>query len=507
MNLIESFNHLFGDFRPYFKRPQTYERAHALAMSSLMTYGRHTITRMICARGRQHQDWSADYKFFSVREWSAHNLFSQVLKQCASHSRWPEDAMVMAIDDSLYRKTSTQNPDVRTLRDPMSLPFHPNLVRGVRFTQASAIITPEEKLEYARAIPVYFKNTPPARKPGKRASEEAKEQFKQAQKENRISVRGHQAALKLREQVDELSGGKSRPLFLTLDGAYCNGNFLRGLPENVIPIVRARKDLKLFAPISEAVRNITGRRRIYGKRLPTPEEIRQDSDTYRWQTARVFCAGKYHNVRYKEVAPVLWQKGTRGTPMRLIIIAPLRYRKNTSSPLLYRQPAYLLTPDLTRPIEFILQCYFLRWDIEVNHRDEKSLLGLGHAQVRALNSVKRQPQFSVLTYSLLMLASIKAYGAKRTNDYLPVPKWRKKIDRRPATLDLLAQFRREVMLIQLQQSLELEQTMPKSKTRKRKRPRSKIEQRKRGFVNNEKEQQSVLKLPINMISALLYADS
>ena len=324
---------------------------------------------------------------------------------------------------------------------------------------------------------------------------------------NRISVRGHQAVLKIREQVDRLPEGKSRPLLVSADGAYCNGNFLRGLPDNIIPIVRARKDLKLFAPISEAETGGMGRHRIYGEQLPTPEQIRQDKDTYRWQKVSVFAAGKYHKVRCKVIAPVLWEKGTLGKPMRLIIIAPLRYRKKAVAPLLYRKPAYLLTPDLERPIEFILQCYFLRWDIEVNHRDEKSLLGLGDAQVRADKSVERQPQFSVLIYSLLMLASIQAYGAKRTNDYLPLAKWRKKTDRRPSTLDLLGQFRCEAMVMQLGESLELLQATTKRKKRKQKKPRSRIEARKRGFVIDEKEQRTILKLPINMISAMLYADA
>ena len=177
MNLIESFDALFAELRPHFNRPETYERARALAISSLVTYGRHTITRLICSGARQLQDWSADYKFYSKREWDAQELFFEVLKQCDPHSHWPEDAIVMAMDDSLYRKTGKQIASVRTLRDPMSLPFHTNLIRGVRFIQASVLITPEEKLQYARAIPVYFEEAPPAKKPGKRASEEVKEQF------------------------------------------------------------------------------------------------------------------------------------------------------------------------------------------------------------------------------------------------------------------------------------------------------------------------------------------
>jgi hypothetical protein len=182
-------------------------------------------------------------------------------------------------------------------------------------------------------------------------------------------------------------------------------------------------------------------------------------------TVRIFAAGKYHEVRYKTLAPVLWQMGTRRQPYRLIVIAPLGYRLKKGSKLLYREPAYLLTPDLKTPVEQLLQYYFLRWDIEVNHRDEKNLLGVGDAQVRDPDAVARNPQFAVATYSLLLLASIRAYGAWRTGDYLPLPSWRKEVQRRPSTLDILAQFRREIMMTQLAINLE-QQAQSKNENKK-----------------------------------------
>ncbi|MCH8541897.1 MAG: hypothetical protein LAT58_14175, partial [Opitutales bacterium] len=48
----------------------------------------------------------------------------------------------------------------------------------------------------------------------------------------------------------------------------------------------------------------------------------------------------------------------------------------------YTQPAYLICTDPELPIEELLQQYIWRWDIEVNHRDEKTILGVGQAQVR-----------------------------------------------------------------------------------------------------------------------------
>jgi hypothetical protein len=50
-------------------------------------------------------------------------------------------------------------------------------------------------------------------------------------------------------------------------------------------------------------------------------------------------------------------------------------------------------PDL--PLEDLLQEYVWRWDIEVNHRDEKTILGVAQAQARNENSVEYIPATAV----------------------------------------------------------------------------------------------------------------
>ena len=506
MRLITAFDEMVSTLRPYFKRSETFERARSLAFSSLVTYGRHTITRLICSKNDQQADWSADYKFFSLRQWDAQDFFLEVLKECDRHSCWSDDAVLVALDETFRRKTGTKIPGVATLRDPMSLPYHVNLVPGLRYLQAAAVITPEERMETYRAIPIYFQEAAPAKKPKKNASKEIKEHYEKRRKEKRISVQGHQAVEVLRRQVDQLRRGKERMLLVTVDGSFCNRNFLRGLPEGVVPIARARKDIKLFKPADDPIHGRRGRRRMYGDRLPTPEEIRKD-ETYPWAEARIFGAGEYHNVRYKTVVPVLWQRGTGAQPGRLIVIAPLRYRKSATSKLLYRGPAYLFILDVTIPVEHLLQYYFFRWDIEVNHRDEKSLLGVGDAQVRAPESVVRNPQFSVAMYSFLLLASIRAYGAERSEEYLPLPKWRKVSQRRPSTLDILSQFRREIMVAQLDMDFQQKAKSMEMNKKKRTRSRSYTKTKKSSFTIDTQQGQTVLKIPVNIISAMLYADT
>lgn len=507
MKLVAAFDELLQTFQPHFKSAETFERARAMAFSSIVTYGRHTISRLISSKNAQQRDWSADYKFFSLRPWEAPPLFFEILNASDPHAAWPDRLVLTSLDASVKKKSGKKIPGVTTQRDPLSPPYHVNLMSGLRYLQASVVIAPDEDLAYHRAIPIYFAEAPPVKKPPKNAAKEVKEHYQKAIRIKNLSIQGHQAALHLRDQVNRLTDGSNRLLVITVDGGFCNRNFLRSLPDSIVAIARTRKDLKLFAPATGPSRPGKGRNRLYGERLPTPEEIRRDEATYPWQTARIFGAGKYHLVRYKTLGPVLWPKGTGRQPLRLIIIAPLGYRKSKKSRLLYRNPAYLLVPMVDIAVEHLIQFYFLHWDIEVNHRDEKTLLGLYDAQVRSDNSVVRNPQFTAAVYSLLFLASLRAYGARRTKDYLPEPKWRQKIDRRPSTLDIIGQFRREVLIAQLERDLELDPQPQTKKKRNRKRPRSRIEAKKRGFVRDDKEQRSTLKLPVNIIAAMLYADA
>jgi hypothetical protein len=91
----------------------------------------------------------------------------------------------------------------------------------------------------------------------------------------------------------------------------------------------------------------------------------------------------------------------------------------------------------------LLQIYFDRWQIEVNHREEKDTLGIGQAQLWNVTSVPKQPVLAVAAYSALLLASLQAFGAERGNAYAELPKWRRKA-RRPSCLDLITLLRKEI---------------------------------------------------------------
>lgn len=91
----------------------------------------------------------------------------------------------------------------------------------------------------------------------------------------------------------------------------------------------------------------------------------------------------------------------------------------------------------------LLQIHFDRWQIEVNHGEEKDTLGVGQAQLWNFKSVPKQPALVVASYSALLLASLHAFGAERGQSYAPLPKWRRSA-KRPSCLDLITLVRKEI---------------------------------------------------------------
>jgi len=116
---------------------------------------------------------------------------------------------------------------------------------------------------------------------------------------------------------------------------------------------------------------------------------------------------------------------------------PAGYRLRKGSQLRYREPAFLITTDLTTPAAELIAAYLARWEVEVNFRDEKTLLGVGQAQVRSPQSVARAPAFLAACYALLLWSNIRVFGDHRTDAFKKLPRWRHAEPVRPSTRDLL----------------------------------------------------------------------
>jgi hypothetical protein len=427
-----------------FAQHRTAQRACRLGLSQLACPGRHTITGLLCTAGRQFVDWSADYRLFARDAWQTRSLFDPIVRGVLEFLP-PTAPLVIALDDTHLEKSGPHIPGVAYRRDPLSPAFHTNLIRAQRFQQVSACLPNVQPAGAARAIPVSYQHVPPVPKPKRAAAPEEWQLYRQRRRAENLSTAAVQTIRQFRQDLDRRWSASQRTLVLGVDGSYTNRTVLKQLPPRTTLIGRIRKDAKFFAPPRADQQPAVGSKRHYGRLMPTPEQLRQD-DMQPWDEVPAFAAGKRHTFRVKTLAPVLWKKAGRERPLRVLVVAPVGYRLRRGSKLLYRQPAYLICTDPELPLEQLLQYYLWRWDIEVNHRDEKQLIGVGEAQLRSARAVERQPALAVASYAALLLAAARVYGIDGPSQRSACPKWQTKSpEQRLSTRELLRQLKSEVM--------------------------------------------------------------
>ena len=403
-------------------------------MSNAVSLGRHTVAGMIGAAGRQSQDWSAAYRLFERGRFDTMELFDVPLKELLSRSE-PDAPAVGMIDDTLLRKSGRHVHGAAWKRDPLGPKFSDNFVWAQRWLQISLALP--EANGRCRALPVDFIHCPTPAKPGKEAGTEALLEYNALRNSMRLPKRAAERIEELRRRIPA-----GRKLVIAGDGGYTNGTVFRGVPDGVSLLGRLRKDAKLFSVPQSDASSQRGRKRVYGALLPTPEQMRQD-DALPWREVRAATGDKLHTFRIKSVQCVR-SKIAGERDLKLVIVQPLRYRLTAKSRLLYRSPAYIISTDPSLSDEDILQWYLWRWEIELNFRDEKSVLGIQQPQVRTRSSVESLPPFVACSYSLLLLAGRNALGNDKSA--LPLPKWRnRKTVSRISTNHYLSAVRSEML--------------------------------------------------------------
>jgi len=398
------------------------------------------VTGLLTTSGSQFQDWTAAYRLFSAQRLPLAEMFAVVRRAAAA--QLPAGAPFRAVmDDTLLRRSGLHTPGVAWRRDPLGPRFQTNFVRAQRFLQISAAL-PMPK-EAGRLAPIVFLHAPTPSKPNRKATDAGRAQYRSDAHAARLSLRGAQQIRQLRESLDQDPGGEQRTLLLAFDGGYTNSTVLKQIPPRTVCIGRIRKDAKLYLPPEPAARKARGRRLRYGSAAPTPDELRTD-ESHAWQTMRFAHSGIDHALRYKQLSNLMWRAAGVEQLLQIIVIAPLAYRLRKGSRLLYRDPAFLICTDPAMDPREIIEAYFERWDIEVNFRDEKTLLGAGQAQVRASASVESAPALTVAAYGMLLAAGQRAFGDSNEG-MLPQPKWAASSKGpRTSTQQLLHQLRAEV---------------------------------------------------------------
>lgn len=375
---------------------------------------------MLTTCGRQFADWSAAYRLFEQDRFDVDSLFAPVRRAVAARLA-PKQPFVIAIDDSHLPKKGRKVGDTAWRHNHQGPKWKHQIHWAQRFVQLSTI-RPSVPDGHPRAIPLDVTLLRVPKKPKTDASEEELKVYRTALHANTPSAI---AVARLRNQRKALDadGHADRLLLAAVDGGYTNETFLSNLPERTAVVGRVRKDAKLFAPPPEETSVRRGRKRYYGDPLPTPEQLLEDK-TAPVVEVRAYAAGAIRTFRVKTIERCRWPKAGGDKDLRLVVLEPLSLHPHEKGSTLYfAHPGYLLCTDPGVSLQTVVQAYVDRWEIEVDFRDEKTIFGVGQAQVRQFTAVERVPQFQIAAYALLLLAVEQTL---ETTDGLPRPKWRQR---------------------------------------------------------------------------------
>src|SRR6202167_4760967 len=188
-------------WRAVFAQQRTFLRAVRQGLGSLLCLGRSTLSRIIWTTGREQKSWSGEYFLHSRAPWDPHALFEPMVREALQYC--PGRLVGVAVDDTRLKKTGGASPQAQDDRDPLSPPFHVNLIWALRFLQASVLLPLHRSGSWsARGIPIRFEEVSSVKKPGRRAGEEAWQRYEQEVKARNLSRRFVHSTAELRETFD-----------------------------------------------------------------------------------------------------------------------------------------------------------------------------------------------------------------------------------------------------------------------------------------------------------------
>ena len=455
--LLDQFLSLLDGVKGIFKDSRTRGHVREMGVASIVADSPKTITSLVEFNGRHgspelnHDNWSASYRMLSTGKWEQTAL-SWALLEMALGFVGEDDPVILAVDDTLLGKRGHRIPGCAYARDPLSPPFQANLVWGQRMLCVSILIRSSATSAY-RSIPLFFILTPSVRIPS-RASDEEKASLVEFQKKGRMSVVARSVVDMIRRHLDEM-GLSGKKLVVCGDASFANRAFMYAPSHDTAMVCRCRSDIRLLRPLRKEERK---GKRLYGERLPTPAEFGRDGS----RTEETLDCGAMHQhakVAFRSMNDVRWPTALKNQPCAVVVIRGQYYRKYGKKQ--HTDPAYLvMTGDVKGlpdehdamdkmtggvPREKLIEAYLLRWEIEVGFRDQKNWLGIGKAQVRNEASVKRTPAFMSACYAMLLMATMKLFDDKRTEDFKPLPKWRSIAPQRPSIRDMVELLKREVL--------------------------------------------------------------
>ena len=380
------------------RQSRTFWRLCALTLGHVICFGRHTVSQVLVALGLGETDWTGFYRLLNRAR-----LEYPVLCQCLLNELVSDipraTPLVVAVDGVQLARHSQRMPGTSWQRHPTTPVFYPGIHRAQRFVDL-AVLLPMSEAGDSRAVPLRWVPAFPE-KAVRPADMAPRKEWEAAVAELHW----------LRTELDAL-GRQDQPVLSIADGHYSNQGVWTSLPERTTLVARVARNRNLFE-LPEP-QNGKGRPRRYGQKARKPAEWLTESRG--WQQATLVVRGRTIHPRYRVEGPYL-VKGAPACPLFLIVVRGIsRIRPKRR---LHRDPAFWLV-NAAQPTDGqwvlpfsaaeLLTWAWQRWEIEITHRELKSAFGLGEQQQWSEHGAILAPQWTVWTFSLLVLTAYRAWG-------------------------------------------------------------------------------------------------
>jgi hypothetical protein len=381
------------------------QRLGELTVGLIVTFGRHTVTRILVTVGRGDVDWSAAYRLFRHDRVALDRLQRHLLQRLTPGAVTGRPLPVV-LDSTQLPRSSARMVGVGWLKAPRSPAWNPGLHRAQRWVGLSVLL-PRSRRGESRAVPLWFAPAPPPSAqpwPGQPPCREWEAGLRALE-----WLRGALIAI----------GQARRPVLAIADGSYGVAPLWKALPPQVTLLARCAKNRALYALPTPPERPQRGRRRKYGARGPTPQDqlrVSRKRARRAWTTIPVRVRGREIPLRVRVTGPWL-VKPAPTQPLYLLVVAGIQQRRHGRP--IQRAPTFWLVSAvqdragawvLPYPVADLLAWAWQRWEVEVMHRELKSSCGLGQQQAWHPVAAVSTLQWVVWTYALLLLAGYRAWG-------------------------------------------------------------------------------------------------
>jgi len=397
---------------------RVWQHVQILLLGAILAPGQRTVTAILRIMGLScEKHFQNFHRVLNRAIWSSREA-SRVLLGLLVATFAVFGPVVLGLDDTIERRRGAKIKAKGIYRDPVRS-SHGHFVKasGLRWLSLM-LVSPISWAKRVWALPFLTVLAP---------SERYYEKRKRAHK--KLTDWARQALLQVRRWLP------GRKLVVVMDASFAAIDFLwqvAKLANPITMIARFRLDAALYAPAPERQPGKKGRSRKKGQRLPTLEQVLEDTRTV-WKKVLIpnwYGEGK-REVEITSGTAVWYHSGMPALPIRWVLIRdPLGKFKSQA----------LLCTDLNEEPEQILKWFVMRWQLEVTFHEVRDHLGVETQRQWSDWAILRTTPALLGLFSLVtLLASTHAINGK-----IPVRQAAWYCKTLPTFSDALALVRQEV---------------------------------------------------------------